>query len=159
MIDGHNLLMSGDRRFSLARKDELTERLRAYTRARDVRVTLVFDSRSPAGAAFSETLGERMDVVYAPYPDEADDVILRRVREGVHDGRDLWVVTNDRRVADGARRARARVMGCGAFEDFLARQEQGGRRGRDDEAGDDPGEKPELPGGDIDYYLKKFGGR
>ena len=81
IIDGHNCLMSGGEFFSLPRKDAFVDMLRDYTREKDLRITLVFDSRSPVGSAFSERLG-RLEILYPDSPDEADDLILDLIGKG-----------------------------------------------------------------------------
>ena len=154
IIDGHNLLMSGGRRFSVAAKDEFIRNLSFYTAGKDVKATVVFDSRSPANAAFSEQLSSRLEVIYAPYPEEADDVILRLVR-GLGEGRELWVVSNDRRVSTGARKEGIKTIPCAEFWEFFERRFE--PRGKKTAAPEGPEKTPRgFTAQDQERYLKIF---
>ena len=154
IIDGHNFLLSGGEPFSLPKKDAFVERLRAYCSGKDLRVTVVFDSRSPANAAFSEQLSSRLEVIYAPYPEEADDVILRLVR-GLGEGRELWVVSNDRRVSTGARKEGIKTIPCAEFWEFFERRFE--PRGKKTAAPEGPEKTPRgFTAQDQERYLKIF---
>lgn len=154
IIDGHNYLMSGGERFSLAKKDDFIHTLRCYTAQKNVRITVVFDSRNPAGSAFSELVSTRLEVVYANYPEDADDVILRMIE---HAGGETCVVSSDNKIIRGAKSRGAKSMKSLEFKKFIRSR---GTKAQANHHTNDPGsEKPQhTTKAEMDYYLEQFQG-
>lgn len=71
--------------------------------------TVVFDGAPVGGSA--ESPGQ-VEVIFSRPPEKADDVLIRLARQSGDGGA---VVSDDRTVADAARRARCAVIGAGHF--------------------------------------------
>ncbi|MGH7392063.1 MAG: NYN domain-containing protein [Candidatus Rokuibacteriota bacterium] len=95
------------------------------------RFTVVFDgapSRAPAPPP------GRLEVVFSRPPQKADDVLGRLAREA---GAGTVVVSDDRAVADAARRAHCTVVGGESFLAALAGAASGAAQGARDDDEDD----------------------
>ncbi len=98
--------------------------------------TVVFDG-APSRAVPAPP--GRLEVIFSRPPQKADDVLARLAREA---GAGSAVVTDDRAVADAARRAGCAVVGSEAFLAALAQASgggdaEGGEGDLDDEADDE----------------------
>lgn len=158
LVDGYNLIHREpmlrvllDNDPELAR-EKLIGLLAEFRAARQIRLTVVFDGRAGTGLD-AHTLALGVGVVYARYPESADDRIVALVCRSPHP-RALTVVSSDRALV-----ARARDRGAGALDsdEFLARI----RAARSGPAGPRPsaeGEKPEMKPGDsaewADYFRR-----
>lgn len=114
LIDGNNLLhrLPQDQRS----RSEVRRRVLDLVRREGVRVTVVFDGPPPPGTPSREALGP-VTVEYAGTR-TADAVILGRLAAGR--AAQATVVTDDRDLANRARRAGARVRGVASWLDKLA---------------------------------------
>lgn len=102
--------------------------------------TVVFDgapTRAPAAPP------GRLEVIFSRPPQKADDVLARLAREA---GAGSAVVTDDRTVADAARRAGCAVVGSGAFLAALAGAGAAAGAGKDPDGEDDAEEEDERRG-------------
>jgi predicted RNA-binding protein with PIN domain len=137
LIDGDNLLGTWPGR---SRTDDdkraLVREIDALTRRERRRIVVVFDGTGPLGVSRGP------DVLYSGPRASADSVILDLLRSE-RDPKGWTVVTNDRQLADRCRHLGARIEGPKPFRERLA--------------GGSTGEKPDVPG-DLDYWLKEFGG-
>jgi len=110
-VDGNNLLYrlpAGSR----SRADVRRMVLEA-TRHERMAVVVVFDGPPPAGSPSEESLGS-VTVVYSGAT-KADDVVIRRLPTG-RDASQWVVVTDDRGLADRARRRGAAVRGLAEWQ-------------------------------------------
>lgn len=122
IVDGYNVL------FAIARYgggrpiseviDEARERLLPelvrYAQETGDQVTVVFDSRQPAGGATRAESLPGVTVRYSHPPRTADDDILALVERSTGAGH-IEVVTSDRELAGACRRAGAEVTGAKSF--------------------------------------------
>lgn len=105
VIDGHNLI--GSNVFpdiALTDVDDearLAARLRVWKSRYAGSMTVIFDRGITAGRS-ANLSGGGVRVIFARNPEEADDLIRRRIRKG---GKDLIVVTNDRVLREEAQAA------------------------------------------------------
>jgi uncharacterized protein YaiI (UPF0178 family) len=110
LVDGNNLMHSLPRKH--ADRGEVRRLVLDACRNERMRVTVVFDGPPPVGAPTRELLGS-VTVVYSGSA-SADDVILRHVPAGTS-AREWVVVTDDRGLAERARRRGAQVRSVGAW--------------------------------------------
>ena len=133
LIDGHNIIGSGILQdISLEDEDDeqrFVSRLRVWRSGYRGNITVVFD-RGIVGGSSRELSGAGVDVIFARDPQEADDLIRRRIHKRQAG---LVVVTND-----WALRKEAELYDVETWqaEEFVQRMERGrGRTGsgrRDD---------------------------
>jgi len=154
MIDGHNLIGTGlVAGVSLADEGDelaLVRQLRRYRARIHENIVVVFDSGVPAG--HSQLLsGGGVEVIFSrARGQEADDIIIRRVRQAEHP-RTLTVVSSDARIGRAAR-----ACGCAVVRsvDFAARMQaplpETGPTGQR--------EKPLPSSKDVEEWLHIFGG-
>lgn len=154
-VDGYNLMHAvgavpaGASRtgFDAARVrflDWLAER--PAVTARRATVRLVFDAQNAARDLGSST--HRGLIVTFSYRQTADDLIEGLIHQ-VSQPKTVWVVSNDSRVKDSARRRGCKPVTCEKFLDWL---EDDGVRPTADDPGDD---KPTRPAdGDADLLAE-----
>ena len=122
IIDGHNLIRTGlVPGVQLGDADDewqLTVRLRSYTVARKLTLTVVFDSGGGAGAS-SNLSGSGVQAQFAPPGVEADAVILQLLRSSKQPAT-FTVVTDDRKLAGLVRAEGGQVRSARAFARELA---------------------------------------
>jgi predicted RNA-binding protein with PIN domain len=109
LVDGYNVAMLGWPGPPIAeRRSRLVDALAQLVARTGVDVQVVFDGAEDAPVVVP---GDRrgVRVSFSPPDVEADDVLLARVQE-VPLHRPVTVVSNDRRVQDGARAAGANVV-------------------------------------------------
>ena len=174
LIDGHNIIGSGVLQ-NISLQDENDEelfvsRLRVWRSNYRGKVTVIFD-RGIVGGASRELSGGGIEVIFARNPQEADDLIRRRIHRRPQG---LIVVTNDR-----ALRQEAKLYDIETWqaEEFVRRMEN--RRGRSDaalvdtsrqgrgthpandrdETLDEPGEESHvsLSDSEVSQWLNEFG--
>ena len=148
LIDGHNLIGQLPD-ISLADRDDearLVSRLQGYAGRTGKRVTVVFDRGLPGGRSQALS-GGRVEVVFAPTGQNADGVLVERVRRS-RNPRGLTVVTSDRAVIAAARQEGARVVHSEAFVDELepSPASPGGAK-----------EDVHLSPGEVEAWLELFG--
>src|SRR5262245_62590244 len=141
LIDGYNVIRRDpDLRSAEAGGLEIgrTALLRAISgvaRRSPDRFTVVFDG-APSRAAPAPG---RLEVIFARPPAKADDVLARLAREA---GAGTVIVSDDRAVADAARRAHCTVVGGEAFLAALAGAEDRASEGEQDDDAEDEDEAP-----------------
>ena len=139
LIDGHNIIGSGVLQdISLEDEDDeqrFVSRLRVWRSTYRGNITVVFD-RGIVGGSSRELSGAGVDVIFARDPQEADDLIRRRIHKRMAR---LIVVTND-----WALRKEAELYDVETWqaEEFVQRMERGrsptGRRDDPRQAGGSP---------------------
>jgi hypothetical protein len=110
-VDGNNLLYrlpAGSRS-----RAEVRRMILEATRHERMAVVVVFDGPPPAGSPSEESLGS-VTVVYSGAT-KADDIVIRRLPTG-RDASQWVVVTDDRGLADRARRRGAAVRGLAEWQ-------------------------------------------
>jgi len=133
LVDGYNVirrdadLRSAEAGGLQAGRSALLGLIAPVARRLSDRFTVVFDGAPTAGAA--ATPG-RLEVIFSRPPDKADDVLIRLARQA---GDGAAVVSDDRTVADAARRAGCAVISAA---DFIAALSFGDDA-RDDATDDD----------------------
>jgi|SRR5262245_8090316 len=139
LIDGYNVirrdpdLRSAEAGGLEVGRAALLRAISGVARRSPDRFTVVFDG-APSQAAPSPG---RLEVIFARPPAKADDVLARLAREA---GAGAVVVSDDRAVADAARRAHCTVVGGEAFLAALAGAQD---RAGEDEQNDAEDEAPE----------------
>jgi len=126
IVDGYNVLFAiaryGRGRAVADALDEargrLLPQLVRYAQETGDQVTVVFDSRRPAGGASRAESLPGVRVVYSHPPRSADDDI-RRLVETSTGPQHIRVVTSDRALAGACRRAGAEVVGARTFHNGL----------------------------------------
>lgn len=148
IVDGNNVMgqTPGWHRDKSKSRRRLLERLAAFVRAKNARVTVVFDGApdkvAPEGSAF-----HGVKVLYAERGSDADARIERLV-ETSPDPRGLTVVTSDRRLAFAVRSRGASVVRSGEFR----KQIEGII---EPESKTENGEQYQV--GDVNAWLRYFG--
>ena len=144
IVDGYNLILRSPRlrpgpsRTLRESRAMLVNLLSWMMGGNDARFLIVFDGAEEIGA--DETTG-RVQVRFSKPPEKADDVIRRLVEQKVGGDEHITVVTADIEVA---RHARAQGADVSLSDLFLASalgdigREDGGKGGKDDEAGEKP---------------------
>jgi predicted RNA-binding protein with PIN domain len=111
LVDGNNLMRRGQ-----GRRD-LLEELASFAARKRVRVSVAFDGAPeknfPDGSSF-----KGVKVFYHERNSNADERI-KRIVETSKERRTLFVVTDDRALADYIRRSGARIVGCRQFREQL----------------------------------------
>ncbi|HDR00234.1 MAG TPA: hypothetical protein ENN51_08145 [candidate division WOR-3 bacterium] len=156
LVDGYNvihrepvlkLLLDAD---AESAREKLIGLLADFRAQRRVRMTVVFDGRAGTGLdAHTRALG--VEVVYARYPESADDRIVALVGRSRHP-RSLTVVSSDRGLVARCRDHGAHSLGA---EEFLARAREA-RSGQAPGRTSEPGEKPEMKPGDSAEWAEYF---
>ncbi|UCH85496.1 MAG: NYN domain-containing protein [Candidatus Latescibacterota bacterium] len=154
IVDGYNVIYADDRlrRFAIknmerARK-EFVGLLRSYVEAKRIQVTVVFDGRGSLADADAVIPG-KLQVVYSPRGQTADDLIISTVR-GAANPQSYLVVTSDRtHIIPVVRGLGCQVLGARRFLERIASAEPDDPRPAD--------EKPDPISDDTDYWMDKFG--
>ncbi len=142
IVDGHNLLMSGEVPLdgdpgSAAGREELCALLSAYARRKGFRLTVVFDGRGSAGRTRASFKGGT--AVYSGPSETADDVIREMARTAPAG---TVVVTSDRGLAGTLPSRSVAVVGCGEFAPRLYEEWiEGVKGGEEDRPASGPGPK------------------
>jgi predicted RNA-binding protein with PIN domain len=106
IIDGYNVTKTGYGELSLAQqRDRLARSLTALAARTGAEITAVFDG---AAVVVPTSSPRGVRVVFSP-PDVIADDVIRQLAAAEPAGRVVIVVSSDREVADGVRRAGARV--------------------------------------------------
>ncbi|MFN8053657.1 MAG: NYN domain-containing protein [Acidimicrobiales bacterium] len=118
LVDGYNVSMLTWPDLDATGQRTALERAAAQLQVRTgAQVTLVFDGEASGGPAVRTSVGSPVRVHYSDADTEADDVILDMI--GRLDAPVVVVVSNDRRVRDGARERGANVVGSTEFAALL----------------------------------------
>jgi len=138
IVDGYNVLFAiaqyGGRPVAEAIEEartRLTGLLLRYHRHTGEAITLVYDSRQPAGGASRQESLPGVRIVYSHPPRTADDDI-RSLVEKSPAPRLLRVVTSDRELARACTRGGAAVVGAGTFFRELTDQAREGQRAEEE---------------------------
>ena len=116
IVDGYNVSMLAWPELSAGQGRAALERLASQAQVQlGVSVVLVFDGDAAGGSAVRSAVGSDVRVRFTEHGVEADDEILAMV--GSHPAPVLVVVSNDRRVLDGARERGANTV---RSTDFVA---------------------------------------
>ncbi len=118
LIDGHNVIGTGlIVGVSLADQGDeiaLVRLLRRYRGRLHENITVVFDSGMPAGYS-RELSGGGVEVLFSRgRGEEADDIIIRRIRRAAHPAT-LKIVSSDGRIVQAAEARGCQVMRSEAF--------------------------------------------
>jgi predicted RNA-binding protein with PIN domain len=149
LIDGHNLIGQLPD-ISLKDPDDeakLVLKLRQFSAQTGKKCQVIFDHGLPAGK--SKLSNSAVTVVFAARPGEADDVMLRRIR----DARDVkrWtVVSSDERVLSVARERGMKVQRSQEFARQLANVARAIPK--------DEHPNPHIPASEVEEWLRLFGG-
>jgi predicted RNA-binding protein with PIN domain len=120
IVDGYNVTKTGYPDLSLERqRNRLIGGLQALAARSGAEVTCCFDGATVAGRVPSMT-GRGVRVLFSK-PGEIADELIRRLVRAEPAGRPLVVVSSDREVADGVRRAGARTVTAAALVRRLGR--------------------------------------
>lgn len=156
LIDGYNLIHALGLVHKQAAPGELERSRHALAAMLEAHAakgafTVVFDAkRKPRRGAGAETIGA-IQVRYA-VGREADEMLEELIVQHPRPAR-LNVVSDDRRVQEAARRARAVPLGCQAFLDLLERPPAAAPAA--DAA--EPGKETPLSGAERRRWLEEFG--
>jgi uncharacterized protein len=153
LIDGHNLIGQLPDIALTDPNDEaqLVQKLAGFAARTGKRCVVVFDHGLPGGKSRMST--GSVNVVFASRPGEADDLMLRRIRE-ITDTKGWIVVTSDERVVSTARRKGMGVLRAAEFAQLM--QEAPPHPTRKSPAASD---KPSFVSpNEVEEWLKAFGG-
>ncbi len=125
LIDGHNLIGSGSiPDISLADEDDeakLVARLRVWRSKAKDRMTVIFDHGITGGRSIGLS-GAGVNVIFARNPQDADELIRRRLRNG---GKGLILVSNDAELRRDAAAAEVEVW---RSDEFVQRMQTKARK-------------------------------
>ena len=148
LIDGNNLLGSwGGPRGQDDRRAEVVRRVAAFSRARNVKVTVVFDGHPLRPEMAAQHLGA-LTLRVPPEGGDADGVIRELVERAARPS-EIVVVTSDKALYSYVKTLGAAVMRAHEWN-ALERQLESGRVR-------EGGEKPERED-DVAGWLRRFGG-
>ena len=161
LIDGYNVLFAEthrplpkpERELEQMRND-LLGRLEAYRTTADEDITVVFDGGEAGAhlARFQHFGG--VEVIFSDPASDADEEIKEYLR-GYSGARDTKVVTDDRPLAQAAKKLGARVVGT---EWLVERMQRAAARAGDEKANAEPACKfGEVPPGEVDRGIEAFG--
>lgn len=148
LIDGHNLIGQLPDLALTDPNDEaqLVQKLISFVARTRTHCVVIFDHGLPGGRSRMST--GKIEVVFASRPGEADDLMLRRIRE-LKDAKGWIVVSSDARVINAARRKRLGVL---LAAEFVQRLQDASRRSPS------PADKPSHVSPDeVTAWLKEFG--
>lgn len=123
VIDGYNLIRQSDvlrrcEKSSLeAGRRALIQFILPYKRAKNHRITIVFDGWQSGSPHEERDREGGMDIIYSRRGKKADDVI-KQIAE--HSGEELMVVTSDRDIASFVERRGGTVVASRDFEAIIA---------------------------------------
>jgi predicted RNA-binding protein with PIN domain len=161
LIDGYNVIFGEtdrpphrpERELEQMRND-LLERLEAYRTTSDEDITVVFDGGEAGAhlARFQHYGG--VEVIFSDPSSDADEEI-KEYLHGYSGVRDTKVVTNDRPLAQAAKKLGARIVGT---EWLIDRMQRAAARAGDEKANAEPACKfGEVPPGEVERGIEDFG--
>ena len=125
LIDGHNLIGSGSiPDISLADEDDeakLVARLRVWRSKAKDRMTVIFDHGITGGRSIGLS-GAGVNVIFARNPQDADELIRRRLRNA---GKGLILISNDAELRRDAAAAEVEVW---RSDEFVQRMQTKARK-------------------------------
>ncbi len=127
IIDGYNYIRQTDlRRFESISletgRNELMKRLSAYKRAKNHKITVVFDGI--AGGSHSEERDRSggISIIYSRKGETADEVIKRIIRNSAEE---LLIISSDREISSAAERSGFTAVNSPTFAQKMADAEFG----------------------------------
>ncbi|MFZ1756629.1 MAG: NYN domain-containing protein [Caldilineaceae bacterium] len=158
LIDGHNLIGSGSiPDISLADEDDeakLVARLRVWRSKVKDRMTVIFDHGITGGRSIGLS-GAGVNVIFARNPQDADELIRRRLRK---DSQGLILVSNDAELRRDAAAADVQVW---RSDEFVQRMQTKTRKkgAKAPEAGQEAGAESHvnLSEREVDQWMRLFG--
>lgn len=153
IVDGYNVIYADDalRRVALgdmerARRN-FVSRIEAYIGDKSLRVTVVFDGRG--GLANTETVVPgKLEVVFTPGHQTADDWIVTRVRDSENPRAHLVVSSDRMHIRPAVAELGCPAIGAKAFLERIT--------GRPSADGGDGETKPRPGQDDIEFWLRRF---
>jgi len=155
LIDGHNLIGSGSiPDISLADEDDeakLVARLRVWRSKAKDRMTVIFDHGITGGRSIGLS-GAGVNVIFARNPQDADELIRRRLRNG---GKGLILVSNDAELRRDAVAAEVEVW---RSDEFVQRMQTKARKKGTTSAIQEAGAESHvnLSDREVDQWLRMF---
>lgn len=157
LIDGHNLIakiptISLDDPYDEAKLVFLLKGWAAGSRKR--RITVIFDGGMPGGKVRSLS-NSAVTVVFAPYGQTADSLLIRRIKK-VKNPPEYTLVSSDHRIIAAAKKRRMRYRRSETFATRLSRD----KRPSSTSPSDIPLEKtddPQVSKQEVDAWLALFG--
>lgn len=155
LIDGHNLIGSGSiPDISLADEDDeakLVARLRVWRSKAKDRMTVIFDHGITGGRSIGLS-GAGVNVIFARNPQDADELIRRRLRSG---GKGLILVSNDAELRRDAAAAEVEVWRSDEFvQRMQTKERKKGATAQIQEAGAES--HVNLSDREVDQWLRMF---
>jgi uncharacterized protein len=113
--------------------------------------TVVFDAAKALPGVSAEQVSHGLRIVFATNKEEADDVIERWIRQSSAP-KTLYVVSDDHRIQQAARRRHCQVRGCEDFLKYLEHLRQATRQ-----SVKQPEKKERLSPDEVERWLAEFG--
>lgn len=157
LIDGHNLIGSGSiPDISLADEDDeakLVARLRVWRSKAKDKMTVIFDHGITGGRSIGLS-GAGVNVIFARNPQDADELIRRRLRNA---GRGLILVSNDAELRRDAAAAEVEVWRSDEFVQRMQTKERK-KNAAAQEAAQEAGAESHvnLSDREVDQWLRMF---
>ena len=157
LIDGHNLIGSGSiPDISLADEDDeakLVARLRVWRSKAKDRMTVIFDHGITGGRSIGLS-GAGVNVIFARNPQDADELIRRRLRSA---GKGLILVSNDAELRRDAAAAEVEVWRSDEFVQRMQTKERK-KNAAAQEAAQEAGAESHvnLSDREVDQWLRMF---
>ena len=149
LIDGHNLipLIPGISLKDLEDEQALIASLTRFASQARTRVEVYFD-QAPPSLAGSRSFGA-VKAHFVRQGMTADQAIVARLRKMGKEAKNWTVVTSDREILAEARSTHSKTLSSGDFARLLAQKASKSQPSQD-------GEKPEVSGEEVDYWLDQF---
>jgi len=152
LIDGHNLIpyIPGLSLKDLDDEIALIKVLQGFANQQKTRVEVYFD-QAPAARAGSRSFGS-VRAHFVRQGTTADQAMIMRLSRIGKEAKNWTVVTSDREILVEAKSAHSQILKSAQF----AAQLKSVKSGISSDA--DKGDAPEVPEGEVDYWLDQFNG-
>ncbi len=120
LVDGYSLLhhwrelIPGQPPHSAAARDELTRRIRQFSDAEHLAVTIVFDGSQPTASPALEMSSAQCEIIYSKAGQTADDII-ERLAHLLKEFGEVMVVTDDHAERDTVTSLGGMISSCDNF--------------------------------------------
>jgi len=150
LVDGHNLIpnIPGITLKDLDDERELIGLLESFASRERTRVEVFFDQAPPSRAGSRSFAG--VNAHFIREGTTADRAIISRLSRLGKEAKNWTVVTSDREILAEARSMHSKTLSSSDFAGMLSRKEPS--LGEDESRG----EKPEISGEEVDYWLDQF---